>query len=121
MKSQLDLKNYSTKYRKKMSIRNLIRPDDSACYDKILDCYSKHKKNPKLRQMCKNRSIYWLMEKLRKRNDRQIVQNALLLVLSLFEDHPPDLYSNRGKEIKSISNEKDKTDLLSELKKEFLS
>ncbi len=104
-----------------MSIKNLIRPEDVACYDKILDCYVKHKRNPIKKQLCKNRSIYWLMEKLRQRNDRQLVQNALLIVLSLFEDNPPDLYSNRGKEVGNISNEKDKAAVISELKKELFS
>ena len=102
-----------------MNIRNLIRPEDAVCYDKILDCYIKHRRNPVKKQMCKNRSIYWLMERLRKRNDRQIVQNALLIVLSLFEDIPPDLYSNIGKDIGSLSNERDKDDVISELKKEL--
>ena len=104
-----------------MSIKNLIRPEDVACYDKILDCYIKHKRNPIEKQICKDRSIYWLMQKLRQRNDRQIVQNAILIVLSLFEDNPPDLYSNIGKEITNISNEKDKDAVISELKKEFIS
>ena len=104
-----------------MSIRNLIRPEDVICYDKILDCYTKHKRNPIKREMCKNRSIYWLMHKLRQRNDRQIVQNALLIVLSLFEDNPPDLYSNIGQEAGNLANEKDKDALISELKKEIFS
>ena len=104
-----------------MSIRNLIRPEDVACYDKILDCYIKHKRNPIKKEMCKNRSIFWLMEKLRKRNDRHIVQNALLIVLSLFEDNPPDLYSNIGEEIRELTDQNDKEKIISELKKELFS
>ena len=104
-----------------MGIKNLIRPEDVACYDKILDCYLKHKRNPIKKEMCKNRSIYWLMEKLRKRNDREVVQNALLIVLSLFDDTPPDLYSNIGKEIKSLSDNGEKDKVISELKKELIS
>jgi hypothetical protein len=104
-----------------MSIKNLIRSEEVVCYDKILNCYLKHKGNRSMIEMCKNRSIIRLMDKLRQRNDRRLVQNTLLLVLSLYDDHPPDLYSSLGKDVDTLNDKKEKRELLSELKKEFIS
>ena len=59
------------------------------------------------------------MKLLKCTQDRAFVANALILILSLFEDIPPDLYTNRGHNIDRIS-EKDRKSIILKLKNEFL-
>ena len=53
------------------------------------------------------------------RNIDNFIRNALLLVLSLYDNKPADLYHNSGYDIESCSD-RDKEQLLAELKKELL-
>ncbi len=103
-----------------MNTKNLIRSKDVVCYDRILNCYLKHKGNRSLMEMCKNRSIIRLMEIMRQRGDRQLVQNSFLLILSLFENNPPDLYSAIGKDFETLTDDKEKREIIFELMKEVI-
>ena len=69
--------------------------------------------------MCKNNSIIKLINVSECRNIDNFIRNALLLVLSLYDNKPADLYHNFGHDIESCSD-KDKEELLAELKKELL-
>lgn len=70
-------------------------------------------------EIWKDKSIIELMKYLKRTQNRNFVTNALILLLSLFEDIPPDLYNNRGVNFNHIA-EKDKDFLIEELKEEFL-
>ena len=48
----------------------------------------------------------------------KINKNALIILLSLFDDNPADLYSNLGTNGKKLSK-REKEDIFSKLKKEF--
>ena len=54
------------------------------------------------------------------RNDLDFIKNALILVLSLYDDHPAaDLYGNFGNDIDRC-NKMEKKDILSMLRKELV-
>ncbi|MFX1301958.1 MAG: hypothetical protein ACFE9X_01240 [Promethearchaeota archaeon] len=88
-------------------------------YLKILNYFQDNKISREKKEIWKNRSIIELMNLLERTQNRTFVTNALILILSLFEDIPPDTYNNRGVNIARIS-EKDKKFLIKELKEEFL-
>ena len=88
-------------------------------YLKILDYFQDERISREKKEIWKNQSIIELMNLLERTQNRTFVTNALILILSLFEDIPPDIYSTRGVNINSIS-ETDKKFLIEELKEEFL-
>ncbi len=90
------------------------------CYAKILDCYKENLNKDRITsEISKNKSIIKIINVSQCRNDLNFVKNALLLVLSLYDDHPADIYSNYGNDIKECNPSQKKT-LLSQLKKELL-
>ncbi len=100
------------------SINSKIKEVD--CYNKIIDCFLKSKNDPNKKENCKNQSIIKLMGFLKIKEKRLLVENALILVLSLFNGNDkPDLYSNIGQDIEKC-DDLEKGILISELKKEFL-
>ena len=86
---------------------------------KIIDYFQKEKVTREEIEIWKNKSIIELMKFLEGSQNRTLVTNALILILSLFEDIPPDIYNNRGVNINRIS-QKDKRFLIEDLKEEFL-
>ena len=60
------------------------------------------------------------MNILKKPENENWLKNALIILLSLFDDNPADLYSNRGNNVKILSN-KDKEQVVSKLREEFFS
>ena len=102
-----------------MNLNNISSNEELNCYTKIIDCFLQNRKDRYQREMCKNNSIIKLINVSECRNIDNFIRNALLLVLSLYDNKPADLYHNHGGDIESCS-EKDKEKLLAELKKEFL-
>jgi hypothetical protein len=88
-------------------------------YLKIIDYSQKEKITREEIEIWKNQSIIELMKYLKRTQNRTFVTNALILILSLFEDIPPDIYNNRGVNFNRIA-EKDKHFLIKDLKEEFL-
>ncbi len=88
-------------------------------YLKIIDYSQKEKITREESEIWKNQSIIELMKYLKRTQNRTFVTNALILILSLFEDIPPDIYNNRGVNFNRIA-EKDKEFLIEGLKEEFL-
>ena len=89
------------------------------CYMQILDYFQKGRVNKENTEIWKDQSFIELMKLLEKKENRQLVTNALILILSLFEDMPPDTYNNRGVNINRISIEERKS-LIVGLEDEFL-
>ena len=102
-----------------MKINTNSKDFELELYLKIVDYFQDDNINPENKEIWLNQSIIKLMKLLKRTQNRTLVANALILLLSLFEDIPPDLYTNRGHNINSIS-EKDKKSLISQLKNEFL-
>jgi len=88
-------------------------------YLKIIDYFQNEKVDKEQTEIWKNKSIIKLMKYLKRTQNRTLVTNALILILSLFEDIPPDIYNNRGVNFNRIS-ERDKRFLIEDLKDEFL-
>jgi len=105
-----------------MSFTNSEVTDELGYYNKIIDCFHKYQNDDLKREICKNKSIVRLMRSAKYKEKKDFIKNSLIFVLSLFDDEdlPPDLYTNIGNDIKNTTNDEQK-EILSELKKEFLS
>jgi len=89
------------------------------CYMKILDYFQKDKINKENTEIWKDQTFIELMKLLEQKKNSDMVTNAIILMLSLFEDMPPDTYNNRGVNINLISG-KDRISIVANLKDEFL-
>ncbi len=93
--------------------------DESEFYMEILEKYSKicDDEDEKLIGVCQK--IVELMEILRITNDKQLVKNALIFILSLFDlDHVVEFKSSGDHTSNYISNQ-EKEKLISILEEEF--
>ncbi len=88
-------------------------------YLKIVDYFQDDNISREKKEIWKNQSIIQLMKLLEQTKNRTFVTNALILLLSLSEDNPPDIYCNRGRNVNCISDN-DKKSLILELENEFL-
>jgi len=102
-----------------MKINNNCDEFELDYYLKIIDFFQNKKVNKEKTEIWKSLSLIELMNFLDRSKNKTLVANAIILILSLFEDIPPDTYNNRGVDINRIS-EKDRRSLISELKDEFL-
>ncbi|NVM35871.1 MAG: hypothetical protein HWN81_09765 [Candidatus Lokiarchaeota archaeon] len=102
-----------------MKINTNSKESELEIYLKIVDIFQDDTVSPENKEIWKNQSIIELMKLLERTQNKAFVTNALILILSLLEDIPPDLYNNRGHNINCIS-EKDKKSLILNLKNEFL-
>jgi len=102
-----------------MKINTNSKDFELELYLKIVDIIQDDTISPENKEIWKNKSIIELMNLLKYTQNRSLIANALVILLSLFEDLPPDLYTNRGHNINCIS-EKDKKFLISKLRNEFL-
>ncbi len=66
----------------------------------------------------KSKSIIELMEKLKDNKDKELARNALIVLLSLCDDVPPDLFHNLGTDIEKLSEE-ERIKVLKKLKESF--
>ena len=105
-----------------MSFTNSEVNDELNYYNKIIDCFHKYQNDDLKREICKNKSIVSLMRSVKYKKKNDFIKNSLIFLLSLFDDEDlsPDLYTNIGNDIKNTTDDEQK-EILSELKKEFLS
>jgi hypothetical protein len=102
-----------------MKINHTTEDLELDCYLKILDFYQNKKTNRDEAEIWKDHSLIEFMKLLDKKKNRVLVTNAIILMLSLFENIPPDTYNNRGVDINRISR-RDRDSLIADLKEEFL-
>ena len=89
-------------------------------YDKILTKFSESNSNGSKTKLVNNQSIKELMKAMSGKNDKLFTQNALLLIMALFdEDLNNDFYSNT-KNIQKATK-KNKEIIRSILEEEFIS
>ncbi|MBN1215696.1 MAG: hypothetical protein JXA99_09695 [Candidatus Lokiarchaeota archaeon] len=98
-------------------LSNQYNSDLDYYYD-ILEQYQQISKTEKDKDIWKYRLYMQLMELLIDKNNITLVRNSILLILSLFENLPPDPYNNQGININSIT-EAEKKILISNLKEEI--
>ncbi len=87
------------------------------CYTKIINLFSNISKDPINLETYKDHAIIKAMNALKDPKNETWLRNALVVLLSLFNGNPADLYSNLGNNIRTIS-EIEKADIFSKLKKE---
>lgn len=89
------------------------------CYVKIINAYLNKEEEPEKTEIWKNRALIYLMRMLDDNRSDLQVRNAIILLITLFEDIPPDLFNNRGNDIKKLTK-KERESMLANLKTEFL-
>jgi len=92
--------------------------DEDELYDKILDLFSKEKKNPNLRVLLGARSIIELMKRMNNSKNKEVAKNAIIVLISLFDDYPPDIFDNIGADLESLSEE-EREEAMDKLKEIF--
>jgi len=102
-----------------MKITNGSEEFELECYQKILDYFQKGKVDNENTEIWKNQSLIEMMELLDQKKNKALVTNAIIMILSLFENIPPDTYNNRGVDISRISIE-ERESLIAGLEEEFL-
>ena len=102
-----------------MKINNNTEDFELDSYLKIIEDFQNENVNTERTEIWKNHSLIELMKLLDKAKNRILVTNSIILMLSLFEDIPPDTYNNRGVDIHRISFEEKKS-LIAGLEEEFL-
>ena len=88
-------------------------------YSNIIDFFQNPKENKETIEIWKDKSFIELMKVLERTSRKEFVKNAILLILSLFDEHPPDLYTSRGTNVNSLDNG-EKRSYMSVLKTEFI-
>ncbi|KKN67262.1 hypothetical protein LCGC14_0463520 [marine sediment metagenome] len=87
-------------------------------YLKIIENFQDVSVNQEKTVILKSYFLIKMMKLLDYEKNRDFVTNAIIVMLSLAEDLPPDNYNNLGIDVKSISVEERKF-LMKNLKEEF--
>ena len=88
-------------------------------YSNIIEFFQNPSVNKEAIEIWKDKSFIELMKVLeRKTSRKEFVRNAIILILSLFAEHPPDIYTSRGTNVNSLDNGEKKS-YMSVLKTEF--
>jgi len=88
-------------------------------YIKILNFFKNQPSTEETVEIWKNKSLIELMKVLERTENKELAKNAIIILISLFERLPPDLYNNRGKNANLI-DKKEKKLYLKLMKSEFL-
>ena len=88
-------------------------------YLSIIDFFQNQDTNRETTEIWKNKSFIQLMKVLKRTRRKEFVKNAIILILSLFDELPPDSYNNKGIKVKSLESE-DKLSYVNLLKSEFI-
>lgn len=93
--------------------------DESELFTKIINTFLDKDSKPNIKEIGKHKSIIKLMDGLRSNKNKDLAKNALILLLNLYDDYPPDLFSTLGDDIESLSDE-DRDEAMDKLKDIFL-
>lgn len=103
-----------------MKITNNNKDCELDYYLKIIDYFQCKKINSEKKDIWKSQSLIKLMNILDRTKNKDLVTNAIILLLSLFEEIPPDTYNNHGVDINCIPVKNRKSLINETLKNEFL-
>ena len=82
--------------------------DESELFSKIINTFLEEGDKPNIKEIGKHKSIIELMDGLKSSHNKELAKNALILLLNLYDDYPPDLFSTLGSDIETLSdNERD--------------
>ena len=88
-------------------------------YLSIIDFFQNQNTNKEKTEIWKNKSFIELMKVLKRTKKKEFVKNSIILILSLFDQIPPDTYNNKGIKVDSLTNG-DKLSYVNILKSEFI-
>ena len=88
-------------------------------YLSIIDFFQNQNTDRETKEIWKNKSLIELMKVLKRTRKTEFVKNAIILILSLFDEMPADTYNNKGFEVNSLTNG-DKLSYVNILKSEFI-
>ena len=73
-------------------------------YLEIIEFFQTQTQDSESTELWKDKSIMELMKVLKRTNNKLLIRNALILLITLFEHLPPDLFNNKGikESLKSI-------------------
>lgn len=105
---------------KAMSMSNSNDDSELEYYVRIVDYFQNHKDlaDRETLELWKYKSLIELMKVLKRTHNKDFVRNALILIMSLTEHVPPDVFENLGINANSLKND-EKDSLVSILKAEF--
>jgi len=104
---------------RKMKIHSNDDDFEINCYLEIVEYLKNNQINNNEREIWMNHSLIELMRFLDRTRNRELVSNAIILLLSLCEDKSLDIYSDHGVIVDQITDN-DKTLLIEKLMDEFL-
>ena len=102
-----------------MSVSNNDEDYELDYYLSIIDFYQNQSSEQEATAMWRNKSFIHLMKVLKRTRRKEFVKNAIILILSLFDDLPPDSYNNKGITPNALTNE-DRVSFVNILKSEFI-
>ena len=97
--------------------------DESDLFSKIINTFLESEdlegEKPNVKEIGKHKSIIELMDGLKSSHNKELAKNALILLLNLYDDYPPDLFSTLGKDLEGLSDE-DRDEAMDKPKNIFL-
>ena len=102
-----------------MNTSNNCENSELDYYSNIIEFFQNPNVNKETIELWKDKSFIELMKVLERTSRKEFVKNAILLILSLFEEHPPDIYTSRGTNVNFLDNG-EKRSYMSVLKTEFI-
>ena len=84
-------------------------------FNQVFDKFVKVSNDPDKTEVLKDRFFIDLMDKLKQEHDVNFVQNALVVILALFEDHLKDSFYMKSENVKDLT-ENEKIELIDDLR-----
>ncbi|TFF98012.1 MAG: hypothetical protein EU547_02750 [Promethearchaeota archaeon] len=103
-----------------MNKKKMIKSIENDLYDQIIAFFEQKPTNQKTEiEKWKYQVYLKLMKMMDQPEEKLVVRNAILLILSLFNDIPADIYDSKGIELSDISSPNQKREIISRLKEEI--
>ena len=88
-------------------------------YLSIIDFFQNQNTNRETAELWRDKSFIELMKVLKQTRKKEFVKNAIILILSLIDQIPPDTYTKKGIKVNSLTSG-DKLSYVNILKSEFI-
>jgi len=102
-----------------MNISNNSDNSELNYYLSIIDFFQNQNTSRETAEIWKDKSFIELMKVLKITRKKEFVKNAIILILSLIDQMPPDTYNKGGFKVNSLING-DKLSYVNILKSEFI-
>jgi len=89
-------------------------------YDQLFQSFNSLQNDSKKIELWKNQQITELMKNIHDKENKSFVQNALIVIMALFDDYLIDSFHLKSKDIKEL-NDRKKEAVISILEDEFFS